>query len=158
MGIYQINMWEKTNFPKVACSLASLILLENDLKLSEENFEKIFNSSSVKVEAFWFSWFFTKLVKEDSQFSKQNDIEIDSTGINHNDQKKKNRKRNRADKRKRRRIRRRYGIWIIRLNRIFNACIFVLIPKKKINLNLLRNQLSFLYDHLRNNKLYFFLK
>ena len=82
-------MWEKTNFPKVACSLASLILLENDLKLSEENFEKIFNSSSVKVEAFWFSWFFTKLVKEDNQFSKQNDIAIDTTGINQNDRKKK---------------------------------------------------------------------
>jgi ribosomal protein L12E/L44/L45/RPP1/RPP2 len=82
-------MWEKTNFPKVACSLASLILLENDLKLSEENFEKIFNSSSVKVEAFWFSWFFTKLVKENSQFSKQNDIAIDTTCINQNDKKKK---------------------------------------------------------------------
>lgn len=82
-------MWEKTNFPRVACSLTSLILLENDLKLSEENFEKIFNSSSVKVEAFWFSWFFTKLVTENSQFSKQNDIAIDTTDIDQGDKGKK---------------------------------------------------------------------
>ena len=85
-------MWEKTNFPKVACSLASLILLENDLKLSEENFEKIFNSSSIKIEFFWFSWFFTKLVKENSQFNKQNDIAVDTTNINQEDKGKKKEK------------------------------------------------------------------
>ena len=85
-------MWQKTNFPKVACSLASLILLENDLKLSEENFEKIFNSSSIKIEFFWFSWFFTKLVKENSQFNKQNDIAIDTTNINQEDKGKKKEK------------------------------------------------------------------
>jgi len=57
-------MWDKNNYPEVACSLVALILLENDLPLSNENFEKIFKTTNVKVQKFWYSWFFSKVVEE----------------------------------------------------------------------------------------------
>lgn len=57
-------MWDKSNYPEVACSLVALILLENGLPLSNENFEKIFKTTNVKVQQFWYSWFFSKVVEE----------------------------------------------------------------------------------------------
>jgi len=66
-------MWDKQNFSEVACSLASLILFENNIPLSDENFEKIFKITSVKVEIFWYSWFFSKLLVESNQIGATSD-------------------------------------------------------------------------------------
>jgi ribosomal protein L12E/L44/L45/RPP1/RPP2 len=60
-------MWDKNNYAEVACSLASLIILENNIKLSDENFEKIFKSTNIKLEVFWYTWFFSKILIENNQ-------------------------------------------------------------------------------------------
>lgn len=70
-------MWNKQNFSEVACSLASLILLENNIPLLDENFEKIFKITNLKVEIFWYSWFFSKLLTENNQVVTTSD----NTGI-----------------------------------------------------------------------------
>ena len=57
-------MWDQTNLPEISCSLVSLILLENNIELSSENFQKIFKATNIKIESFWYSWFFTKVVGE----------------------------------------------------------------------------------------------
>ena len=56
-------MWDEKNFAEISCSLVSLILLENNLELSGENFEKILQATNIKIEIFWYSWFFTKITK-----------------------------------------------------------------------------------------------
>jgi len=60
-------MWDKNNYAEVACSLASLIILENNIKLSDENFEKIFKSTNIKLEVYWYTWFFSKILIENNQ-------------------------------------------------------------------------------------------
>jgi ribosomal protein L12E/L44/L45/RPP1/RPP2 len=57
-------MWSENNIAEVSCSLVSLILLENKLEFTSENFEKILQATNVKIESLWYSWFFTKFIGE----------------------------------------------------------------------------------------------
>jgi len=59
-------MWDNNNFPEVACSLVSIILMENNIELSNEKFEKVFQTTNLKIDQFWYSWFFTKTIKKSS--------------------------------------------------------------------------------------------
>lgn len=54
-------MWEIKNKSEVACSLVSIILEENKLQFSNQSFEKIFTVTNLKIETYWYSWFFTKV-------------------------------------------------------------------------------------------------
>jgi ribosomal protein L12E/L44/L45/RPP1/RPP2 len=57
-------MWSDNNISEVSCSLVSLILLENNLEFTSENFEKILLATNVKIESFWYTCFFTKFMGE----------------------------------------------------------------------------------------------
>jgi ribosomal protein L12E/L44/L45/RPP1/RPP2 len=81
-------MWNNKNSNEVACSLASLILLENDLKTSSENFEKIFKACNLNIETFWYSWFFSKLLKENNLIDSKPIGIIKSTNGAHSIEKK----------------------------------------------------------------------
>jgi len=39
-------MWDKNSFPEVACSLVSIILIDNNIELSDEKFEMIFQATN----------------------------------------------------------------------------------------------------------------
>jgi|Transcript_77412 ribosomal protein L12E/L44/L45/RPP1/RPP2 len=56
-------MWEIKNKSEVACSLVSIILEENKLQFSSQSFEKIFTVTNLKIETYWYSWFFTKVLE-----------------------------------------------------------------------------------------------
>jgi len=57
-------MWNINNKSEVACSLVSIILEENKVQFTNENFEKIFKVTNLKIETYWYSWFFTKVLKK----------------------------------------------------------------------------------------------
>jgi len=57
-------MWNINNKSEVACSLVSIILEENKVQFTNENFEKIFKITNLKIETHWYSWFFTKVLKK----------------------------------------------------------------------------------------------
>jgi len=57
-------MWNNSNFPEVACSLVSIILIENNIELSNEKFEKIFQTTNLKIDQYWYSWFFNNTIKK----------------------------------------------------------------------------------------------
>jgi len=57
-------MWNITNRSEVACSLVSIILEENKLQFSSQNFEKVFIVTNLKIETYWYSWFFTKVLEK----------------------------------------------------------------------------------------------
>lgn len=50
-------MWDNQNKSEMACVFASLILSENNLKISEDSLVKIFSAAGLKVENFWFHLF-----------------------------------------------------------------------------------------------------
>jgi len=58
-------MWDKNSFPEVACSLVSIILIDNNIELSDEKFEMIFQATNLNVEHYWYSWFFYEQYKKD---------------------------------------------------------------------------------------------
>lgn len=60
-------MWDKDSFPEVACSLVSIILIDNNIELSDEKFEMIFQATNLNVEHYWYSWFFTNSIKKTSE-------------------------------------------------------------------------------------------
>lgn len=83
-------MWSDNNIAEVSCSLVSLILIENNLEFTSENFEKILKATNVKIENFWYCWFFTKFGGENiktSNNSKSDNGLINSEKVGDNDEK-----------------------------------------------------------------------
>merc|ERR1711966_120959 len=52
-----MGMWDNQNKSEMACVFASLILSENNLKITEVSLVKIFSAAGLKIENFWFYLF-----------------------------------------------------------------------------------------------------
>mmetsp|Transcript_7406 Transcript_7406/g.14396 ORF Transcript_7406/g.14396 Transcript_7406/m.14396 type:complete len:108 (+) Transcript_7406:1917-2240(+) len=64
-------MWNTENKSEIACCLASIILIQNNIPISELNIKTILNSAEVKIENYW-PGLFSKLMKDSETVNPEN--------------------------------------------------------------------------------------